>query len=458
MTLPPNLTLTWDPVAGAYVLTTLPASPPATTGVQAARIADLLERFGVNSFSSTSATANMWGAYPADYSQASVIAALNWLTNGSGLVMRVREYHYASRRIWQEPWCKSVHAATGSRFNVAIGGGGGVVDATSIASMASASSLSDGWLDMVEGQNEPNTDFGSGQIPPDVTVAGQKILAAGAAATIGNPHPARVLGPSVVFGFPFPEGWIVGPPSGYFSVAQMIDIQANAAFANAHLYPPTQVDQPGGSGRGSYMRDMIAGMKVAYGDRPVQITEAHTTLFGSSHNLDPVYDAYYAACYLLSAFRAGVDAVFWYALFDYGTTYLSGLFPKTGAVAPRPVANTIRAMFTLTGDTGPAKRTFAPGRLDYTIDGLVAIGDTGGQHLLFQNSAGVFFLFVWKAQVTPEGATTPVTVRLGKQVSSVRDYKVSDAVAPMTVLQSVTGISSITVPLNGSVHLLRIMV
>lgn len=394
----------------------------------------------------------MWGAYPADFSQASVIAGLNWLTNGSGLTMQVREYHYAGRRVWQEPWCQAVHAATGSPFSVAIGAGGGAPDATSIVAMAAASAASASpWLRQVEGINEPNNDFGSGSMPTATVLDAQHILATA-------PSSVQVAGPSVVFGLPFPEGYIT---PAYLNAAQMTDIKASSGVANAHLYPPDEVDQDDGSQRGGIMRDMVAGMKAAYGTRPISITEWHPTLYGAhGHNLDPAYDAYYAACFMLSAFREGIDAWFWYALIDYGTTYLSGLFPQTGGVAPRPVANTIRALFTLTGDTGATKRTFMTGYLDFTVSGGTAVANlpnAGTQSMLFQNSGGTFFLFVWNAQATPEGATAPVTVHFGKPVAGVKDYKVTDATAPMTVLQDLAGVSSVTIPLNGSVHLLRIV-
>src|SRR5262245_11163969 len=55
--------------------------PGPGTGVQAKRIVDLVELFGVNTFSSMD-TGNIWGSWPADYRPQTVIAALNWITNG----------------------------------------------------------------------------------------------------------------------------------------------------------------------------------------------------------------------------------------------------------------------------------------------------------------------------------------------------------------------------------------
>lgn len=462
--LPPTLTLAWDAATGLYVLTQAPATvtppPPTPTppppGVQAARIADLLERFGVNTFSSTSSTSNTWGSWPADYSTASVIAAIRNLVGASGLTINVREYHY-SDRTWQGAWCQTVFAATGARFAMAVGANGSASDAASMISMAGGT----GWLKWVEGINEPNTEFGdpnatpstSTVVSPETTIAIQQAVSATEAAT--------VVGPSIVFGTPFPEGYIV---PGYASAEQIAQVAAASKVANVHFYPPHQCDVDDGSGRGGTFDDVVQGMSGLYGGQPTLITEWHPTLYNEDgHRLDPAYDAYYAACFFLSAFRLGALGWFWYALFDFGKDYLSGLFPKTGGVSPRPVANTIRAMFTLTGDVGATKRTFAPGTLAYTVAGLPPplpnAPNTGGHSMLFQNSAGTFFLFVWNAQNAPGGAAVPVTVTFGQAMSSVRDYNVSDATstpAPVTPIQDLADASSITLQLSAAVHLLVI--
>lgn len=442
MTQPPPVMVTWTAEKGWEM---------KVLGVKAARIADMLERFGVNTFSSTASDSNVWGSWPADYSPTSVTAALKWLVGASGLTIRVREYHYANQRSWQEPWCQTIHAATGAPFSVAIGAGGGVADATSIVAMATASAAGTKWLTQVEGINEPNNNFGSGTIPVDAVIAAQTMLSSGIAA-ISNPP--QVASPSIVFGLPFPEGYIM---PGYATAAQMATINASCSFGNGHMYPPDEVDLEDGSGRGGTMRDVVVGLNQVYG-HPLTVTEWHPTLYNSHGvNLNPAVDAYYAPCFFLSAFREGIDAWYWFALLDYATIYLSGLFPKTGAVAPRPVANTIRAMFTLTGDTGLTKHTFEPGYLDYTVAGLPSglTPNSGGQHMLFQNSAGTFFLFVWLAQSLVDGPTTPVTVKFGKP-HRVRVYKISDVTTPTAVKQDLSNASSVSLALGGAVYLLVI--
>src|SRR5690242_13036964 len=80
-----------------------PIEPPVDpgTGVQAKRVADAIELFGVNTFSSMDADANQWGSWPADYTPASVIDALKWIQGDSGFQLRIREYHYTGRTAMQ---------------------------------------------------------------------------------------------------------------------------------------------------------------------------------------------------------------------------------------------------------------------------------------------------------------------------------------------------------------------
>jgi hypothetical protein len=66
--------------------------------VQAERIADLVELFGVNTFSSRDQN-NVSGSWPAGYWPETVIAALNWISGDSGFALRIREYHNAGREI-----------------------------------------------------------------------------------------------------------------------------------------------------------------------------------------------------------------------------------------------------------------------------------------------------------------------------------------------------------------------
>src|SRR5581483_10052151 len=63
------------------------------SGMQASRIADFLEKFGVVTYSSPGSGQDPWGAAPSDYTSGTVVSALNWLTASSGLTINCREYH-----------------------------------------------------------------------------------------------------------------------------------------------------------------------------------------------------------------------------------------------------------------------------------------------------------------------------------------------------------------------------
>ncbi len=406
----------------------------AKVGVQAARIADLLEPLGFNTFSSLD-TNNVWGAWPADYSPASVIAAMNWITNGSGLTAQGREYHYAGRETIQAPWLKQVTAATGAKFSMCVGANGSLNDVASLLALAVDPKNNIAW---VEGINEPNNDFGSGPVPAVTTLAIQSALGSNA------------IGPSIVFGLPFPEDYITPP---YFSIADLT--QLKSGFNNGHFYPPRQPDVDDGSNRGGTFDDVVQGLSRVYGTKPLMITEWHPTLYNEDgQSANDQLAAYLAPIMLLSSHRLGVKGMFWFALFDYGANMRCGLFPQTGATNPRPAASALRAMFTLTGDKGATKRTFTPGRLNYKISGLPAPVDaaspnSGGQHALFQASDGRFFLVVWNTQLMSGGVAVPVTIKL-PAAAAIKEYNITTG--SLTPIQSITG-STIVSQLDASVRL-----
>jgi hypothetical protein len=131
-------------------------TPPSGDGVRAKRTAYLVELFGMNTFLSLEADANLWGSYPADYSPASVIDALRWITGDSGFALRIREYHYTGRRDMQTQWMAQIMAALpATRITVCPGANAAIADAQSLKTMPN--------LTWIEGLNEPNTDFGSGR-------------------------------------------------------------------------------------------------------------------------------------------------------------------------------------------------------------------------------------------------------------------------------------------------------
>lgn len=415
--------------ARVSVLEAAAPAPAVVAGVQAKRISGLVEAFGVNTYSSASATANMWGTWPSDYSAATVIAALNWLTAGSGLSLLGREYHYAGREAMQGAWLKQVVAATATRFSMCIGENGSVADVASMLSLAADQTNGIAWL---EGINEPNSDFGSGILPLATVEAAQAAIFAGA--------PTKAVGPSIVFGLPDPEAWL----GAYVGAADLAVLLPKMAYCNAHFYPPTLGVLDDGSGRGGAIDDVVAGLAKVYPGMPPLGTEYHPSLYNmATPKIAPggTIDAYYMLLDLLSANRLKLDGLWWYALLDWKDPTQSGympcgLFPKD-ATAPRPAAYAIRALCSLTGDKGPAKRTFAPGVFAYSVAGLpapinAASPHTGGHHDLYQSSDGRFFLLLWNAQVAPGGAPVPVTVSFPNPPATVSEFNLSLGTAAST--------------------------
>ncbi|HWE83589.1 MAG TPA: hypothetical protein VG267_01495 [Terracidiphilus sp.] len=426
------------------------------SGTQAYRVADMMERFGVNTFAMNAGGPNP--EYSAgDYSPDDVTAALNWLTDGSGLTMYDREYHwdgYGSDPTYitnlQSTWCPQVNSGTGAQFTMAPASGAPAsASVDGILQLAQQSASSNGWMKWVEGMNEPNQN----NVAASDALAAQEQLFAGAPSGIG------VVLPSITFGLPYPEQYTT---SSFPTLANYIapnTIAPYGTIANLHVYPSTEMDIDDGSNRKGELGDIATGFNTEWPGYPQLITEWHPTLYNSEgHNLDPTYDAYYAPMFILSGFtHYNFLGYIWFSLFDYSSSMQAGLFVSDSS-NPKPVANTIRAMYGLTGDQGSTKHTFSPSKVNYSISGLPspvngASPYTGGQSALFQNSAGTYFLYVWNGQDNPGGTATPVTIQFNSHaMTSVSEYNISST-SPQTVLQSWSSASSITIQLDASVRL-----
>jgi len=306
-------------------------------------------------------------------------------------------------------------AAAGHRFTGGVAANGTVADAEATMELARDPKYG---IVMVEGINEPNTDFGSGHVPPQVTMDVQDYL-------WKNKIPGiPVLGPSIVYGLPVPEGYI---SPGYCSAEELAYLNERMDIANPHFYPPNVCDLDPGANRGGCFDDVVLGMKNTYGDKPISVTEWQPTLYGVN-STDDHLDGYYTPWMMLSAWRLGIHSMMWYPLFDYGTHHPCGFFPKD-ANNPRPSAYAMRAMHTLAGDKGANARTFQPGKLDYKVEGghdpiNEASPNSGTQHQLFQRSNGDFLLFVYNEQIEPEGDEREVTVTFGAAPKRVAEFEI----------------------------------
>ncbi len=381
--------------------TTTPPQP--TTGKQAKRVSDLIEIMGYNTFSSVD-TGNVWGSWPADYRAETVIAAFDYMYKGTGFSPPIREYHYAGRESWQTPWIRKIKAAYPDvAGTVCVGANGSVADVASIIKMTTQDG--DVWK-YSEGINEPNTDFGSGQIPASRTIDIQRALQQGGA--------KGLMGPSIVFGLPGADGWI----KDYFN-NDMTVINSLLQYANGHYYPPHCPDIVAD---GTSITDVVGSLWNVYGNHIVALTEFHATLYNQDRGKRKadgtplitdaqwdVLDAYYHILMMLRCSKINVR-VWQYALFDYAQTYRCGMFPKD-ANNPRSVATAVKRLASLCSDPNSVnKYTFVPEKLDVVVTGA----DNRTDWDLYQTSTKKFVMPIWRANNQPGGTGIPITIKLPK--------------------------------------------
>jgi len=430
---------------------------PITDGVQAKRVANLVEKFWVNTFSSMDEH-NAWGSWPADYRPASVIAALKYILGDSGFAIGIREYHYKGREASQRPWLTQVTAAIpGTRVTLCPGANASTDDVPSMIALANDPECN---VRYVEGLNEGNTDFGSGNVPPATQLAIQQ--------AVWNSKPANctVMGPSVVAGTPHPEGWVTG-----YCGDTLPALNAAMEWGNGHYYPPKAPDVPN---TGYSVNEYIGGLWGAYAQHPIALTEFHPTLYASGTyavkaniaflagrlagqrsppKIEPFTvnsrDPFFTLTTLLRAGKNGTMLVIWYALFDYGSTYQCGLFPKDQN-NPRPTATALNNLFMICADHGSDLRTFAPGKLDITVDGLAAAMDFD----VYQASNGRFLIPIWHAaEDVNQGVAVQVNVRFDTAKGSV---SVFDPLTGKGAIDHAAAVREITVDLPPGVVVLEV--
>ena len=435
---------------------------PITEGVQAKRIAKLIESFGVNTFSSMDG-GNLWGSWPANYQPDSVIDALQFMLGDSGFAFRLREYHYSGREGMQRPWLSQiVNALPGTEVALCVAANGGVDDVPTMLSLADDPACGVKW---VEGINEANTDFGSGTIPVETTKAIQDAVWSGAR------DRQIVFGPSIVAGTPHPEGWIV-PTKGYFKTqADMDRINGTMDWGNGHYYPPHAPCVPN---TGYSVGEYIGGLWTAYAHHPIGLTEFHPTLYaagtlaikrniarlaGRLHRREepiPAFksteprDAFYTLTTLLYTAKCGATGVWWYALFDYGSTYECGLFPKEHASNPRQTAVALQSLCAICADHGDDRRTFEPGKLDVEVSGLTPATDWD----CYQASNGRFLLPLWHAaEDAGQGAAVQVVLRF----ATVKRITVFEPLVGVAAVATSDDVREITVNLPPGVVVLEVI-
>jgi len=428
------------------------------TLTNASRIADCLQRFGVNTFSllTNNGYAWSWGGSAGQYDYPTVGRAINYVTGGSGLTMNIREYHRdfggtpaVAMTPLQETWIRGVYQATGSPFTIAIAAYGTSNDVPGIVSLVE-DSVSSGlnYVKWVEGVNEPDM---YGPIASTDTANAQSLLFQQVHAITTN---VTVMGPSIAVGLPYPDGWVTN-----YLGTNLTSVLGNSDANNLHVYPTESPNANDNSSRPGLLADFTTGYATVLPGKPAINTEWHPTLYSSTYKTNNTFDAYWGPIYFLSSvtdFKWQAD--FWFALYDYAPGMPCGLFVSSDA-DPKPVAKAFRALFQLTGDPGTNKTSFVPDQLSVTVSNLPAApagsAYAGGRCALFENSVGQFFLMIWNEQGTTNAATTPVTVTFNSNsVAKVEEFNITSG--SETAVQSLTNLQTMTVNLDTSVRLLRI--
>jgi hypothetical protein len=434
--------------------TTLTVTVPGdTTGMQANRIGDFMDRMGFNLYPMIGGS-NLFGA-SGDYTLAGVEATYRWLLGPSGHKFTNRAWYSSSALTIYQNWSASqfFNDMGGGPWSLALVNGADVSQVT-MQPLIAASSTTNGWLRWVEGCNEPNFN-----VTVSVCLAAQQAIKTATNASASAAFPVLSLGAPVAITAVPPEPVY----TGYFGGSLAAQIAASDQMA-VHDYPPFNPDFNDVSNRGSWSIDVFQANQIAYGPLPQVITEWQPTLYNNQgHNGDDNYDCYYLPIFALSKFRLGYLAWCWWPLYD-GYGFTCGMFVSKSTDG-RPSAYTLRAMCQLCPDAGPTRKTFSPGKLDVTVTGLPGpvsgSPNSGGQLDLFQASGGVYYLYVRNSQQDPGGAANPVTVTFNSHaMTKVEQFIVSrnvnNGTDPMTLLASQTGVSTFAMNVANEVHLLRI--
>lgn len=438
--------------------------PSDPTGVQAARIASLLDGYGYNLYPNIDGN-TPFGA-SANYTRPNMEAVMHWLLGSSGHQPNFRCWYYGNRLADYQTWDVGafITAIGGGNATIALGSAASAVD-VNMQPLVTQSVSGTGWLTRIENVNEPNSpNYGQ---TPQATLTAADAIKQLTASTSTSPHPVQPVAA--------PCGIFVGGPTSV-DYCQFYDGQPTpgpntqhaAAAANLislHDYEPFNPDFLWGGSNKPWLQELHDGAIAAYGQHGLYESEYHPTLYSQTgHNLDPAYDCYYHALHGLQCTRMGLSMWQWWSTFDdYGMN--AGMF-ATGVADAKPVAYVQRAMYQLMPDAGATRKTFSPGKLDVGIVGLPSPHssqepNSGGHFALYQASTGTFYLLIWSSEQAVGVTPVPVTVTFNAtNMLSVTDYSLSRDIAsgpdPMTPLSTSSNVHTHVLDLGSEVRLLVI--
>ena len=398
-----------------------PTVPGDLTGIQASRIADLLEIWGPNCFP------NGQDGAGASASASAYIKGLSSICGGSGMGPYCRLYGGPDASFIQAV-CNGV---PGTRFVSAVSWdpAGSLAN---ILAMISNPALK-GLLVAVEGINEPNNggvQIAGQPLPVATCLSVQQQLYAAA-------HPAGIITllPSV----------IDTGSNTYLTDYMGTSLPAFIAAcdrANGHDYPNSGNPANDMARRTSYLTSVTG--------KPSDISEFNSLLYNDQPKPDDQKTAYYMVDGWLVAFQTyGAKGFNWYSMYDYKNPPMAvGLFNNYDPTNPSLAALCAQALFQLCKDTsGAARHTFQPGKLQLNV--TPALPATAHLLVCQSLSTGEFQILIGNSGDQPGGPITNYTLTASGPRKRWREYWITSTPAQaQTVRQDKANAATFTIGLG----------
>jgi hypothetical protein len=279
-------------------------------------------------------------------------------------------------------WWQQVADATGAKFDafLAEGSPSRMMDDLGLATQLAGQGI----LNYLEGGNEEDDPYAAQNGNSLGIAANYQPTVYAAAHSLGLP----------AINMSFGQGWTsANDYAGNYD--KVGNLAGSADYANAHTYPANTPL--------STIQLLNRNANMAANGRPPMQTE-----FGYDTNgTDVTQAAKWDLMGVMDSFLAGDVKTYFYALFDDGSGAF-GLMNQDGS--PKAPGLAIHNLTSLLKDTGGNAATFAPGTLDYTLN-----GGSGDSTLLMEKSDGSYWLSVWNESA---GAHTD-TLTLGAAASQI---------------------------------------
>ena len=216
-----------------------------------------------------------------------------------------------------------------------------------------------------------------------------------------------------------------------------VGIAGTADYNNQHFYPA-------GQPAASYFPVLtIPGLPVAVTETGFQLN-VFSTAAQAHYLLNDWFDVYVSG---------GREFTIYDLIDSLGETY--GVYTAMPANAAKPSATALHNLTTILNDAGGTKRTFSPGTLSYSIDGLppkyLPVNSAGGNSFLLQRSDGRWYIVIWnepnifnassKTDIVPP--PTPLLVHFGASMTTANVYDPITGTSPITTVSGASTLNTI---------------